>query len=190
MCTCSMRIACKPGSEVPEHLNLSRTPAPFLSARLTQSRVACVFACLSRPSTGTLTPPPPTNDAGAGRDLMANVTPGVRWLRSLGRYASDLAQWLWRTQPLLAVLAAICVSSFVWIVFSSCLEAGKTSDVIRALNYIRDGVNGDPKMLRIHGVNLSLGYEFDAEMFACGQSPLCVEVAQGAAFVCGTTAID
>jgi hypothetical protein len=32
MCTCSMRIACKPGSEVPEHLNLSRTPAPFLSA--------------------------------------------------------------------------------------------------------------------------------------------------------------
>jgi hypothetical protein len=39
MCTCSMRIACKPGSEVPEHLNLSRTPAPFLSARLTQSRV-------------------------------------------------------------------------------------------------------------------------------------------------------
>ena len=83
MCTCSMRIACKPGSEVPEHLNLSRTPARFLSARLTQSRVVCVFACLSRPSTGTLTPPPPTNDAGAGRDLMANVTPGVRWLRSL-----------------------------------------------------------------------------------------------------------
>ena len=40
MCTCSMRIACKPGSEVPEHLNLNRTPAPFLSARLTQSRVS------------------------------------------------------------------------------------------------------------------------------------------------------
>jgi hypothetical protein len=53
MCTCSMRIACKPGSELPEPLNLSRTPAPFLSARLTQSRVVCVFACLSRPSTGT-----------------------------------------------------------------------------------------------------------------------------------------
>ena len=38
MCTCSMRIACKPGSEVPEHLNLSRTPAPFLSARLPSGR--------------------------------------------------------------------------------------------------------------------------------------------------------
>ena len=35
---------------------------------------------------------------------------------------------------------------------------------------------GDPKVLRVHGVNLSIGYEFDAEMFACGQSPLCVEV--------------
>jgi serine protease AprX len=54
--------------------------------------------------------------------------------------------------------------------------AGKTSNVMKALNYIRESVNGDPKMLRIHGVNLSLGYEFDAEMFACGQSPLCVEV--------------
>ena len=31
-------------------------------------------------------------------------------------------------------------------------------------------------MLRVHGVNLSVGYEFDAEMFACGQSPLCNEV--------------
>jgi subtilisin family serine protease len=31
-------------------------------------------------------------------------------------------------------------------------------------------------MLRIHGVNLSVGYDFDPQMFACGQSPLCIEV--------------
>jgi subtilisin family serine protease len=30
--------------------------------------------------------------------------------------------------------------------------------------------------MRIHGVNLSVGYEFAAEWYACGQSPLCVEV--------------
>jgi serine protease AprX len=54
--------------------------------------------------------------------------------------------------------------------------AGTASDIIRALNYVRVELNGDPKMLRVHGVNLSVGYEFDAEMFACGQSPLCVEV--------------
>jgi serine protease AprX len=53
---------------------------------------------------------------------------------------------------------------------------GRTSNVIRALAYIRSYVNRNPKLMRIHGVNLSLGYEFDAEMFACGQSPLCAEV--------------
>jgi serine protease AprX len=53
---------------------------------------------------------------------------------------------------------------------------GLSGDVIRALAYIRETVNKNPKMLRIHGVNLSVGYEFDAEMFACGQSPLCAEV--------------
>ena len=54
--------------------------------------------------------------------------------------------------------------------------AGRASDVIRAMQYIREEVNGDPKLLRMQGVNLSIGYEFDAEMFACGQSPLCLEV--------------
>ena len=53
---------------------------------------------------------------------------------------------------------------------------GRSSDVIRALAYIREHLNDNPKLLRVHGVNLSVGYEFDAEMFACGQSPLCAEV--------------
>jgi subtilisin family serine protease len=53
---------------------------------------------------------------------------------------------------------------------------GRTSDIIRALEYIREQINDDPKLLRVHGVNLSVGYEFDAELFACGQSPICAEV--------------
>jgi serine protease AprX len=53
---------------------------------------------------------------------------------------------------------------------------GRVSDVMRALVYIREHLNDDPKILRVHGVNLSIGYDFDAQMFACGQSPLCVEV--------------
>ena len=32
------------------------------------------------------------------------------------------------------------------------------------------------RLMRIHGVNLSIGYEFDPKWFACGQSPLCKEV--------------
>jgi subtilisin family serine protease len=53
---------------------------------------------------------------------------------------------------------------------------GRSSDVIRALDYVREKLNDNPKLLRVHGVNLSVGYEFDAEMFACGQSPICAEV--------------
>jgi subtilisin family serine protease len=53
---------------------------------------------------------------------------------------------------------------------------GKTSYVIRALEYVREKMNDNPKLMRVHGVNMSVGYEFDAEMFACGQSPLCTEV--------------
>jgi serine protease AprX len=53
---------------------------------------------------------------------------------------------------------------------------GRVSDIMRALVYVREQLNDDPKMLRVHGVNLSVGYDFDAQMFACGQSPLCVEV--------------
>ena len=37
-------------------------------------------------------------------------------------------------------------------------------------------INGYGRRLLIHGVNLSVGYDFDPEWFACGQSPLCVEV--------------
>ena len=54
--------------------------------------------------------------------------------------------------------------------------SGRSSNIVRALEYIREKLNDNPKLLRVHGVNLSVGYEFDAEMFACGQSPLCSEV--------------
>jgi subtilisin family serine protease len=53
---------------------------------------------------------------------------------------------------------------------------GRSSDIIRALDYVRERLNDNPKLLRVHGVNLSVGYEFDPEMFACGQSPICAEV--------------
>src|SRR5206468_1924773 len=57
-------------------------------------------------------------------------------------------------------------------------ENGESSSmtVVDALAYVRRVVNGYAKIPRIHGVNLSVGYPFDAEWFACGQSPLCVEV--------------
>jgi subtilisin family serine protease len=51
----------------------------------------------------------------------------------------------------------------------------RTSRVMSALKYVQE-VNEATGNLRIHGVNLSVGYEFAAAWFACGQSPLCVAV--------------
>jgi serine protease AprX len=49
---------------------------------------------------------------------------------------------------------------------------GPVSNVIIALESV-DRLNGYGKDIKIHGVNLSVGYDFDPEWFACGQSPLC-----------------
>lgn len=52
---------------------------------------------------------------------------------------------------------------------------GNTSSIIAAIATIQRW-NENGRKLRVHGVNLSVGYGFDAEWFACGHSPLCVEV--------------
>ena len=52
---------------------------------------------------------------------------------------------------------------------------GSVSNLIAALGHIQE-INGYGRRLLIHGVNMSLGYNFEPEWFACGQSPLCVEV--------------
>ena len=52
---------------------------------------------------------------------------------------------------------------------------GKVSWILAAIERIQE-LNENGRRLRIHGANLSLGYSFDPRWFACGQSPLCVEV--------------
>jgi serine protease AprX len=52
---------------------------------------------------------------------------------------------------------------------------GKSSNIIAAIEYIQE-INGYGRRLFVHGVNMSVGYEFEPKWFACGQSPLCVEV--------------
>jgi subtilisin family serine protease len=52
---------------------------------------------------------------------------------------------------------------------------GRESLILAALDYV-SRVNDDGRWQRIHGVNLSLGYTFNAEWFAAGHSPICVAV--------------
>ncbi|MEP6966512.1 MAG: S8 family peptidase [Pseudomonadota bacterium] len=54
-------------------------------------------------------------------------------------------------------------------------KSGLASDLIAAIGYIQQA-NGYGRAVKIDGVNLSLGYPFEAQWFAAGQSPLCVEV--------------
>jgi subtilisin family serine protease len=52
---------------------------------------------------------------------------------------------------------------------------GKVSWVLMAMDKIQQW-NQSGRRLLVHGVNMSLGYDFDPRWFACGQSPICVEV--------------
>lgn len=52
---------------------------------------------------------------------------------------------------------------------------GRVSNLIAAIGHIQQ-INGHGRELHIHGVNISLGYPFDPKWFACGRSPICVEV--------------
>jgi subtilisin family serine protease len=53
--------------------------------------------------------------------------------------------------------------------------SGQDSWIIKALDHIAS-VNERAAELVIHGVNLSLGGPFDADVFGCGHSPLCAEL--------------
>ena len=57
-----------------------------------------------------------------------------------------------------------------WVTSSSAL--------IKALTYLRQEVNVDPAVLRVHGVNLSCGCPWEPNDYAAGQSPLCQAVNQ------------
>lgn len=52
---------------------------------------------------------------------------------------------------------------------------GSTEALLAAIGYIQS-LNGYGRNIRVHGLNVSLGYDFNPKNFAAGQSPLCAEV--------------
>ena len=79
----------------------------------------------------------------------------------------------------LEVLDSICgVAPRTKLVSMKVLDqggVGKTSAALLAIQRIQE-LNQNGRRLRIHGVNMSIGYDFNPRWFGCGQSPLCVEV--------------
>src|SRR5262249_451867 len=52
---------------------------------------------------------------------------------------------------------------------------GEVSNIISAIDRIQS-ITDHGRNVKIPGVSLSVGYEFDPSWFACGQTPLCVEL--------------
>jgi hypothetical protein len=52
---------------------------------------------------------------------------------------------------------------------------GPVSNVLAAIHHIQE-INGYGRNLRIHGVAIPLGFDYDHKVYACGLSPLCLEV--------------
>ena len=54
-------------------------------------------------------------------------------------------------------------------------QTGQVSTLLAAIGYLQT-LNENGRNLKVHGVNISLGYLFNPEWYAAGASPLCVEV--------------
>src|SRR6266487_1680043 len=94
----------------------------------------------------------------------------------------DLPNWVARDPCDSGRLAGVAPQAR--LVSLRVLEAGADGDattvssaVIAALAWVREA-NADGRMLRIHGVNLSLGCPWFPDEFAADQSPLCQELNQ------------
>lgn len=77
--------------------------------------------------------------------------------------------------PLASIRGVAPQTSLVSLKVIASNKQGSVSNIIAALARVQE-INANGRNLRIHGINLSVGYPFDPEWFACGQSQLCVEV--------------
>jgi serine protease AprX len=99
-------------------------------------------------------------------------------IRAVSRYRDDAGKITARAEngiPEMSGMAPACKLLSLKVLDEN--GKGDASNIIAALEYIQE-LNGYGRRLRVHGVNLSVGYGFEPEWFACGQSPLCVEVDQ------------
>lgn len=98
-----------------------------------------------------------------------------REIRAFTRYLDEQGESQDRQLPLDAIsgMAPKCQLLSMRVLDEN--GVGEVSSVLAAIAKIQE-INGYGRRLLIHGVNMSIGYDFDPEWFACGHSPLCVEV--------------
>lgn len=117
-----------------------------------------------------------THVAGIIAGEIAPETAQVRKIKAVIRYRNEKGEIVHEEKPLdkgISGMAPRC--KLVSLKVLNEKGVGQASSLIAAIEHVQE-INGYGRDIKIHGVNLSLGYSFDPEWFACGQSPLCVEV--------------
>lgn len=105
---------------------------------------------------------PSGNDPGAGPTVLRTTRNGA------GANERVLEQ-----PPVVTGMAPQCTLLSMRVLDDT--GGGQVSSIIDAFEEIQN-LNGYGRRIVIAGVNLSVGYPFDAKWFGCGQSPLCAEV--------------
>ncbi|MFN0073877.1 MAG: S8 family peptidase [Chloroflexota bacterium] len=112
----------------------------------------------------------------AGEVQVADAQPPDRQpLLAFSRYRDESGEIKYEKQELSAISGMAPRCQLVSMKVLDDHGDGLASNLIAAIERIQQ-INGNGRWLRIHGVNMSVGYDFEPEWFACGQSPLCVEV--------------
>jgi len=144
------------------------------------------------PATGSAPGPPAApdkpaalvDDSGHGTHvagIIAGCTPeGAHPQVALSQEATDGGFVQRERHGTLSGMAPVCELVSLKVMRRSRQGTWVTSSaaVIRALTYLRTEVNVDPGVLRVHGVNMSLGCAWRPDHYAAGQSPLCQAVNQ------------
>jgi serine protease AprX len=112
--------------------------------------------------------------AGEARSTARRSGPDAP-IRAFSRYRDEHGEIKYETQNLDGICGMAPRAKLVSMKVLDAHGDGLASNLITALEKIQQ-INGNGRWLRIHGVNMSVGYDFEPEWFACGQSPLCVEV--------------
>jgi serine protease AprX len=112
----------------------------------------------------------------AGEWRVPPGTPEREWPIAVSRYLKKDADDVEYQETRLAAICGMAPQcKLVSLRVLDDAGKGSVSNLIAAIAHVQE-VNGYGRRLIIHGVNMSLGYNFEPEWFACGQSPLCVEV--------------
>jgi serine protease AprX len=122
---------------------------------------------------------PMTDDFGHGTHVAGiiggELTGGQDEIRAFSRHRDEHGRVTFDVVRLAAISGMAPRCKLLSLKVLDGRGGGVASNLIAALQYIQQ-LNGYGRRLRVHGVNMSVGYDFEPEWFACGQSPLCVEV--------------